>query len=207
MIRCLVTDRRRLAARSDSLRRQCERLLDLIRAAVTDGIDLVQIRERDLSAADLVAIVDAAIAAARGSSTRIIVNDRLDVALACGAHGVHLRSDSVGPGDARRITPAGFLISRAVHTSQEAAAAGGADYVIAGSVFRTQSKPDAARLLGLDGLRAVAGASPVPVLAIGGVTPDRIDEILSAGAAGVAGIGLFLPAAQRFDRPATRSLT
>src|SRR5207244_2824335 len=158
-----VTDRRRLAVGSDSFCRQCALLLDLLRAAVTDGIDLVQIRERDLSAADLAAIVAAAVAAARGSSTRILVNDRIDVALACGADGVHLRGDSVAASDARRITPAGFLISRAVHTSQEAAAAGGADYVIAGTVFRTRSKPDAPRLLGLDGLRAVVEASPVPV--------------------------------------------
>jgi thiamine-phosphate diphosphorylase len=203
MIRCLVTDRRQLAGRSDSFRRQCALLLDLIRAAVADGVDLVQIRERDLAAVDLAAIVAAAVAAARGSSTRILVNDRIDVALSCRADGVHLRGDSVAPSDARRITSAGFLISRAVHRSQEAAAAGGADYVIAGTVFRTRSKPDVSRLLGLDGLRAIVEASPVPVLAIGGVTRDRIGDILSAGAAGVAGIGLFLPAAQRFDRPTT----
>ena len=159
------------------------------------------VTERDLSAADLAALVRAAVAAARGSSTRILVNDRLDVALACGADGVHLRADSITARDARRITPTGFLITQAVHAADEAARAADVDFVIAGTVFPTRSKPDADRWLGIDGLRAIVDAARAPVLAIGGVTADRIDEVLRTGAAGVAGIGLFLPAAEAFDSP------
>jgi thiamine-phosphate diphosphorylase len=191
MIRCLVTDRRRA------------RLPEQFRAAIRDGVELIQIRERDLPAAELAALVRDAVGAARGSATRILVNDRLDVALACGADGVHLRADSVAAREVRRIAPAGFLITQAIHSADEARRAVDVDYIVAGTVFATASKPDADRWLGIDGLRAVVNASPAPVLAIGGVTPDRIREILRTGAAGIAAIGLFLPAAERFDSPGT----
>ncbi len=173
MIRCLVTDRHRLAGPTSSFDMQRDALREQFLRAVDDRIDLIQIRERDLAAADLAAIVDAAVRASRGSLTRILVNDRLDVALACGADGVHLRSDSFAASRARRITPPGFLIARAVHTPDEA------------------------------GLEAIVGAATAPVLAIGGITADRFEEILRTGAAGVAGIGLFLPTALPFDSPGT----
>ncbi len=203
MIRCLVTDRHRLAGPTSSFDMQRDALREQFLRAVDDRIDLIQIRERDLAAADLAAIVDAAVRASRGSSTRILVNDRLDVALACGADGVHLRSDSFAASRARRITPPGFLIARAVHTPDEAAAAGEVDYVIAGTVFSTVSKPGAIETVGVDGLEAIVGAATAPVLAIGGITADRFEEILRTGAAGVAGIGLFLPTALPFDSPGT----
>jgi len=203
MIRCLITDRRRLAGPASSFDVQSERLREQFLEAVADRIDLIQIRERDLAAADLVAIVSMAVRATRGTSTRVMVNDRLDVALTCGADGVHLRGDSFSAGDARRITPPGFLVTRAVHTAAEAAAAGEADYLIAGTVFSTVSKPRADETLGLDGLRAIVGAANAPVLAIGGITVDRFGEILRDGAAGIAGIGLFLPPALQFDSPGT----
>src|SRR5262249_4440021 len=105
---CLVTDRRRFDPRGDGLLAQ-------IAGAVAAGIDLVQIRERDLATVDLAALTSAALRAAFGSRTSIVVNDRIDVALACGAAGVHLRADSVGVADARRIAPSGFLVGRSVH--------------------------------------------------------------------------------------------
>lgn len=203
MIRCLVTDRRRLAGPTSSFELQRDMLREQFLRAVDDRIDLIQIRERDVTAADLAAIVDAAVRASRGSSTRVLVNDRLDVALACGADGAHLRSDSFAACSARRITPPGFLISRAVHTPDEAAAAGEVDYLIAGTVFPTASKQGAIETLGVDRLAAIVRAAKAPVLAIGGVTADRFDEILRTGAAGVAGIGLFLPTARRFDSSGT----
>lgn len=166
-------------------------MLEQARRAVDAGIDLIQVRERDLDAAPLAALVSGVLAITRGTATRVVVNDRLDVALACIADGVHLRGDSIGIADARRIAPAGFLVGRSVHSESEAAASGDADYVIAGTVFETASKPGAGSSMGLDGLRAIVHASPVPVLAIGGVTADRLLGIAATGAAGIAAIGLF----------------
>jgi thiamine-phosphate diphosphorylase len=189
---CLVSDRRRLVpadAPPDASRR-C--LVAQARHACSAGVDLIQIRERDLATAELARLVGDLLAVTRGTPTRIVVNDRLDVALACGAHGVHLRADSIPVEAARRLTPAAFLIGRSVHGVDEAIRAAGADYLIAGTVFTTASKPEGQPLLGTDGLRSIVNASTVPVLAIGGITEDRIDEIAAAGAMGLAAIGLFI---------------
>ncbi len=176
---CIVTDRRRL----DVIRQ--------VAAAAAAGIDLVQVREGDLEAAELAAIVARAVTLTRGTATRIVVNDRIDVAIACGADGVHLPADSFPTSAARRLAPPGFLVGRSIHSVEEATSAGAVDYLIAGTVFCTPSKPRAERLLGVDGLRAIVAASRAPVLAIGGVTIDRLDEIAATGAAGVAAISLF----------------
>jgi thiamine-phosphate pyrophosphorylase len=159
---------------------------------VKAGVDLIQVRERDLDAAALAALVIELLIIATGTPTRIVVNDRIDVALACGADGVHLRGDSIPIASARRLAPAGFLIGRSVHGVREAIAAAGADYLIAGTVFPSASKPAAAPLLGLEGLSAIVRAVDRPVLAIGGVSGERIDEVAAAGAAGFAAIGLFM---------------
>jgi thiamine-phosphate diphosphorylase len=180
VIICLVTDRRRTD------------VVEQARRAVEAGVDLIQIRERDLDAAALTALATEIAAVARGSATRVVVNDRLDVALVSGAAGVHLRADSIGVADARRLGPAPFLIGRSIHTADEAAAAAGADYVVAGTVFPTSSKPEGTRCLGVKGLRAIVTASRAPVLAIGGVTLDRLPAIAATGAAGFAAIGLFV---------------
>jgi thiamine-phosphate pyrophosphorylase len=189
-----VTDRRRLCpdAATFAAARSC--LVEQARRAAAAGIELIQIRERDLDAADLAALVREVVAITRESRTRVVVNDRLDVALACRADGVHLRGDSYPVKDARRLMPPPLLVGRSVHTVEEVALAAGADYVIAGTVFPSVSKPAArpAQLLGLEGLRNIVKASAMPVLAIGGITPDRIEAVLAAGAAGVAGIGLFI---------------
>lgn len=176
---CLVTDRRRADAIAQA------------RRAVEAGIDIIQVRERDLEARPLASLVSAVVALARGSATRVVVNDRLDVAIACGADGVHLRGDSIAIADARRLAPRPFLVGRSVHAPAEASASDGADYLIAGAVFPTRSKPGATAWLGVEGLRAIVGASRAPVLAIGGVTAERFAEVAAAGAAGVAGIALF----------------
>jgi len=193
VIRCLVTDRRRLAGAGASFDHARRLLLAQLETAVGSGVDLIQVRERDLEAGDLAALVEAVVTLARGTMSHVVVNDRLDVALACGADGVHLRGDSIRTADARRVAPPGFVIGRSVHTVDEASAAEGADYVIAGTVYRSPSKAPSTALLGIDGLRAIVRAARAPVLAIGGVTAERFDEIAAAGAAGVAGIGLFLP--------------
>lgn len=162
------------------------------RFAVDAGIDHVQVREPDLAAAEIAAIVVELVELARGSRTRVLVNDRLDVALACGADGVHLRANSVAPKAARAIAPPGFLIGKSVHSVAEAVSAADADYLIAGAVWPTESKPDDYPLLGLDGLQAIVSSVAVPVLAIGGVDRSRLSQVSKAGAVGVAGIGLFL---------------
>ena len=134
------------------------------------------------------------LAVTRATPTRLVVNDRLDVALACGADGVHLRGDSIPIAAARRLAPAGFLIGRSVHGVAEAIAAAGADYLIAGTVFASASKPAQAERLGIAGLRSIVTAVHRPVLAIGGIAGDRVRDVAEAGAAGFAAIGLFMAA-------------
>ena len=133
---CLVTDRRRLTSADTSAADARRCLVEQARHAVEAGIDLIQLRERDLEARDLAALARELLAVTRSTPTRLLVNDRLDVALACGADGVHLRGDSIAVAAARRIPPDGFLIGRSVHSVDEAGEAAGADYVIAGTVFR-----------------------------------------------------------------------
>jgi len=198
---CLVTDSRRLAGprAADSDRRRC--LLAQARFAVDAGVDLIQVRERDLEAAALADSVSELVTVTRGTATRIVVNDRLDVALACGAGGVHLRADSIPIAAARRLAPGGFLVGRSVHTARAAADASDADYLVAGTVFPSLSKDLSHRLLGVDGLRAIVAATAVPVLAIGGISVDNVDAVAATGVAGVAAIGLFMQSpGERNDR-------
>ena len=198
---CLVTDRRRLCREAVAFEAARRRLVDQATWAVTSNVDLIQVRERDLETADLARLVSDLVQVSRGSGTRVVVNDRLDVALACGADGVHLRHDSVRAETVRTIAPAGFLVGRSVNGLAEAEGAGPVDYLIAGPVFPTPSKPAAARMLGLDGLADVVQAVAVPVLAIGGITRERLDEVAATGAAGAAGIGLFIEWFDRLETP------
>ena len=198
---CLVTDRHRLSGETAAFAEARRRLVDQARWAIQSSIDMIQVRERDLEAVDLAALVSDLVRLSRGGGTRVLVNDRLDVALACGADGVHLRHDSVRAEAVRTIVPAGFLVGRSVHGVAEAQEAGPVDYLIAGTVFPTASKPSTVRVLGLDGLAAIVQAVAVPVLAIGGITGDRLDEVAAIGAAGAAGIGLFIDWFDRHETP------
>lgn len=191
---CLVTDRRRLAPSLDEARR-LDALVELIGVAAGAGVDLVQIRERDLPARPLVGLVRRAVEAARDTHARIVVNDRVDVALAAGASGVHLRADSPGASRVRALAPPGWLIGRSVHSeaeAEQAVALGGVDYLVAGSVFPTSTKGAGHPVLGLEGLAAIVRCVSVPVLGIGGITLATASAVAEVGA-GVAGIGLFLP--------------
>ncbi len=181
---CYITDRKALEAGA---------LLPRIVAAIRAGIDLIQIREKDLATRELMAIVEPAVAAAKGTATRIVVNDRLDVALAFGAAGVHLGTQSIPAEAARRIVPDDFLIGVSCHSLEEArgAEAARADYIIFGPVFETASKLQYGSPLGLEKLREVAGKIRVPILALAGITVDRVKSCLEAGAAGIAGISIF----------------
>lgn len=187
----LVTDRSRLAGAAPLAKaRQC--LLRQAECAVAARIDCIVVRERDLEARDLADLTIAIVDLTRGTSTRVVVNDRVDVALASGADGVHLRADSIAPDVVRRMTPKAFLIGRSVHSTVEAESVAGADYLIAGTVWPSASKDEGHQLLGLGGFSAVVRSAHVPVLAIGGVTMDRIGEIAKAGGAGIAAIGFFM---------------
>jgi len=153
------------------------------------------VRERDLGARDLAAFVRAAVAAARPG--RVLVNDRLDVALTAGADGVHLRATSLPAAAARavasRLGRPDFLIGVSTHAVDEAreAEAGGADFVVAGPVFETPSKLPYGPPLGPDRFAEVCRAVRIPVLAIGGINLENFREPLSRGAAGVAAIGML----------------
>ncbi len=184
---CLVTDRRRLG------KAWRDALIARVRVAAHEGVHLVQIREADLPTAVLKAVVSRCVEVCRNTRTRVIVNDRLDVALATGAHGVHLRADSMSAARVRGLCPRPFLIGRSVHSEEEARATSRADtdYVIFGTVFASESKPGQVAA-GLGALRAVVTATQTPVLGIGGVTVARVAELQSVGAAGLAGIGLFI---------------
>jgi thiamine-phosphate diphosphorylase len=185
---CLVTDRHRLGDEDAVVR--------CVAAAARAGIDLIQVRERDLEGRSLTRLVHRCVDAVAGTRARVLVNDRVDVALAAGAHGVHLPGHGVPAPRVRTIVPYGFLIGRSVHHASEAARVaeeGGLDYLIFGTVFATSSKAGIAPA-GVGGLAATARAVSLPVLAIGGVTLNRAPEIAQSGAAGAAAIAMFADA-------------
>jgi thiamine-phosphate pyrophosphorylase len=184
---CLITDRRRFGNAWEPA------FLERVREAARAGVHLVQVRERDLDGGPMLRLTERCVDAVRGTRARVVVNDRVDVALAAGAHGVHLRGDSMDAARVRRIVPPAFLIGRSVHSVAEAVKVsepGVIDYLVFGNVFETGSKPGR-EAAGLDQLGRVSAATTLPVLAVGGITQDRAFAIARAGAAGIAAIGLF----------------
>ena len=196
MVICLVTDRRRLgAAIGAGPAELIDALETQVSAAAEAEIDFVQIREPDLDARPLTSLVRSLAGKLGGGKTRILVNDRLDVAIAAGASGVHLKETSIAPELARRLVPSGFVVASAVHTPFTATARHGADFLIAGTVLPTVSK-SAADYLGWKGLEEVVGAAKgTPVLGIGGLDLASIPSLAATGAAGLAAVGAFIPPA------------
>ncbi|HMI53778.1 MAG TPA: thiamine phosphate synthase [Candidatus Saccharimonadales bacterium] len=197
---CYVTDRRLLAAGEASPRTSL--VLRKIEAAVRAEVDWIQIREKDICAKDGAALVRAALGAVGDRDVRILVNDRIDIALAENAGGVHLGRQSIPVAEARKFLeqnrdPARqsgpVLTGVSCHSLAEVAAAArdGADYVFFGPVFATPSKIAFAAPQGLAKLAEVCQVAEIPVLAIGGITTDNAASCLSAGAAGIAAIRLF----------------
>jgi len=185
MILCYITDRHSLAAG--------ESLLDAISRKLISGPDWIQIREKDLSAHALHALVCAALALPNPRRVKLLVNSRVDVALAAGAAGAHLPAHSPPPHAWRAIVPSGFLIGGSCHSVQEVQEAEheGADYALFGPVFPPLSKPSEGPALGLSELSRAAESVRIPVLALGGITNENAATCIDAGAAGVAGISLF----------------
>jgi len=181
---CYITDRKSLGQGELS-----NRILGAVRA----GVDLVQIREKDLPTRELLELTQKAVEAAKSTLSRIVVNDRLDVALATGAAGVHLGTQSVPADAVRRIVPADFLVGVSCHSLEDAVAAqaAGASYIVFGPVFETASKIQYGPPVGLAKLREAAASVSIPVLALGGVTVERVRACLDTGAAGIAGISIF----------------
>lgn len=195
MTLCLVTDRRRLAgAMGVGEEMELQLLVEQAAAAAAAGIDYIQVREPDLDAGVLVSLVRACVRAVASGGTKVLVNDRLDVALASGAAGVHLKEASFSPQAVRRVASPGFVISAAVHGGVERVTArNGADLIIAGTVRPTASKPGV-DYLGEEGLRAIVQAAGQPVLGIGGLDRGDVPLLRRAGASGLAAVGAFIPA-------------
>lgn len=184
----LVTDRLRFNLSLDAL---VERAV----LAAGRGVASIQVRERDLADRDLIALVRRIRDAVGPAGPPVLVNDRADIALAAGAAGVHLRADSVAGARLRAIVPPGFVIGRSVHDLVEvdgALADGSYDYLLFGTVFPSAGKPAGHPVAGLDALREVCRRSPVPVIAIGGIDAGRVPLLEQSGAAGFAGVGMFM---------------
>jgi len=184
---CMITDGRLAAGGGGAA------LVETVRSAARAGVHLIQLRERDLDDRALATLAGECVNAVRGTRARIVVNDRLDVALAARAHGVHLKAGSFPAQRARAITAPGFLIGRSVHSVAEAkrACEGGAvDYLMFGTVFASLSKPGL-EPAGLAILTEAARSALVPLLAVGGITIDNAAMVARAGADGLAAIGLF----------------
>lgn len=180
MLRYYITDSRSAGG--------VENVLRFIERASHDGVGYIQIREKRLSARDLLWLTRCALTLANPYGAKILVNSRLDIALAAGAHGVHLPANSPAPHDLRAITPPGFAIAVSTHAIEElrAAESEGADFAVFGPVFKAKPHP-----AGIGALREAARSVAIPVLALGGIDQQNSGECIAAGAAGIAGISMF----------------
>jgi thiamine-phosphate pyrophosphorylase len=184
----LVTDRAHTRGRP---------LLDVIEAALAGGVDAVQLREKNLPARDLLALALRLGSLCRRYGARLLINDRIDVALAAGADGVHLPGNSFQLADARHLLGPSALIGVSTHslTEARAAAEGGADFIVFGPVFDTPSKRSfGLPPVGLDALAEATRGVSLPVFAIGGVSVDGLDAVCERGVHGIAAIAALLQA-------------
>jgi thiamine-phosphate pyrophosphorylase len=193
VIRCLITDG--TASTNEA------RWIEHKAAWLAEGIELMQIRERDLSARQLADLTRKVMRLPNLHGTKILVNDRADVAIACGAHGVHLRDGSVLPDVFSRQ---GFLVSVACHNIAEAERTRGADFILLAPIFSPLSKSDSRPALDVTAIIKLTAVTRTPVLALGGITAGNARLCIEAGAAGVAGISYFNGPPNDAVRPSAR---
>jgi len=157
------------------------------------GADFIQLREKDMTGRELFDLTREAVGLSRNTPCRILVNGRIDVALAARAHGVHLPAAGILPADVRTHLPRGFLLGVSAHSLREArlAAEGGVDYLLVGPVFSTPSKMRYGKPMGLRSFARICSAIAAPVFGLGGIHVDEIPSVLGAGAVGIAGIRFF----------------
>lgn len=195
----LITDRR-ITPRAKN-KSEGEGLLDFVKSAIIAGVDLVQLRERDLPGSELFYLTQTLARIAKDSKTRLLINDRADLAATCQGAGVHLTTRSLPVGVVRKTFGDQLLIGASTHSLAEACEAedGGANFIVLGPVFETSSKLVYGPPLGLEVLQEVTAKIRIPVLAIGGIKLSNFRDALKAGAQGIAAISLFTDAA---DLPA-----
>lgn len=198
----LITDRRQVPGGD---------LLSAVRAALRGGVRAVQLREKDLTARELLSLAHELRSLTRESGAKLLINDRIDVALAVAADGVHLGGASLPVAEARAILGSKMLIGLSTHHQEEIslAARDGADFVTFGPVWFTPSKAPYGAPVGLDALRQACADAPLPVFALGGVNAARIPELLAADCSRAACIGAVLaaPAPENAARDLLRLLS
>ncbi len=170
-----------------------DRLLAIINRHLTAGIEMIQLREKDLPTRQLIALVERVLALPNPHNSKILINSRVDVALTCGAHGVHLPAESIPPSTWRQITPPDFLIGVSCHKLPEVihAETERADFAVYSPIFPPISKSGYGPPKGLAALKDACRAVRMPVYALGGVTAENAPSSIAAGAAGIAGISMF----------------
>ena len=175
----------RLVAITDDALERRPSLVERTAAAVRGGATCVQLRLKNATPREVVDVARAVIAAV---SVPVIVNDRADIALAAGAAGVHVGEADLPVVAIRRFAPPGFVIGASLGGERELENARDADYVGIGPLFSSGSKHDAGEAIGIEGFKRLAALCKLPAIAIGGITPERVPQIMEAGAAGVAAI-------------------
>ena len=207
-----LADRLRLTVITDEALARPRTLSDVVRKALAAGAPTIQLRLKGATARELLEAAQTLLPIVRSAGALFIVNDRLDVALAAGADGVHLGPDDPPITDARAVADGAragdantvratagaaagaFILGYSVDTTSGAtrAEADGADYLGVGAVYATSNKSDAGEVIGLEGLRRVVEAVSIPVVAIGGITPRRAPAVAETGACGSAAIGAVM---------------
>lgn len=182
---------------TDRLQTGEDQFLQILEEIIPEQGMMIQIREKDLGTRELLRFVEAVHQLARPFRIPCLINDRVDLVLATKAAGVHLRADSMPTKEARKLLGNGYLIGQSVHSAEEALQGeqGGADFVVLGPVYETSSKQQYGPPLGIDVIREAVRHCTIPVYAIGGLTPVRVEHVMAAGAVGVAAISSIFQAA------------
>jgi len=197
MISADVEERLRLVVVTDAPLAAPRTVEEVVARALEGGARAVQLRNKGDSAGDILALGRTLRTLTRTAGALLFVNDRLDIALAVDADGVHVGPEDLPVAAVRAVSPAGFLVGRSARDPDVArrAVREGADYIGCGSVYPTSTKTDVGDIIGLEGLGRVVESVEVPVLAIGGITAERASDVAATGAAGIAAVGAVMRAA------------